>query len=294
MKTNQSGKLYVVGTPIGNLDDISHRAISTLKQVDWIATEDTRHSKILLSHFNIQKKLLSLHSFNEKSRIDKLVEALQGGDSGALISDAGTPCISDPGAYLINALHLNQIPVVPIPGPCALITALSVSGFTTTDFLFTGFLSVKSSARKAKLEQLKQHTATLVCYEAPHRLLGMISDCKDVLGGERRVCIGRELTKKYETLYVSTLEEIHHQIAAGSMEVRGEFVIIIEGFLANPAILEKVNLEKARRILIKLLDEVSIKSAVQLTSELTEYPKNKLYEVALVLQQEKQKKLGVT
>lgn len=288
MKINQSGKLYVVGTPIGNLNDISYRAVSTLKEVDWIAVEDTRHSKILLSHYNIQKKLISIHNFNEKSRIEQVISLLQSGENGALISDAGTPCISDPGALLMQQLHLNQIPVVPIPGPCALITALSVSGFATTEFLFAGFLPAKSTTRQSKLKTYQALPYTLIFYEAPHRLTEMLSDCKEILGENRRIMVARELTKKYETLYVSDLKNIVADSQANLIEVRGEFVIIIEGLAVDKMQNENLNHEQANKMLTKLIDKLSVKSAVQLTADVTGYPKNKLYDLALTLQSQKQ------
>ena len=282
--TVQTGKLYVVATPIGNLDDISYRACSVLKQVDWIAVEDTRQSKKLLDHYQISKKLISLHLFNEKSRVDQIIQRLQSGQSGALISDAGTPCISDPGALLIQAMHLNQIPVVPIPGPCALITALSISGFASTEFLFVGFLPSKSTARKTKLTSLKRLTFTLVMYEAPHRISEMLSDCKDILGSERKVVVARELTKKYETLYVNKLQNLFDDSVLSNIEPRGEFVVVIEGFLEDEQQNQDISDQKARKILTKLLSEMSVKSAVQLTAEITECPKNKLYDWAVTLQ----------
>lgn len=287
--TVQTGKLYVVATPIGNLDDISYRACSILKQVDWIAAEDTRQSKKLLDHYQIRKKLVSLHSFNEKNRIDQVIEWIKSGQSGALISDAGTPCISDPGALLVQALHLNQISVVPIPGPCALIAALSVSGLASTGFLFVGFLSSKSAARRTKLSELKDLASTLVMYEAPHRIAEMLFDCKEILGGERKVIVARELTKKYETLYVNKLQNLFAGNILNEIEPRGEFVVVIEGALEDERQSQEVDEQKAKKILTKLLSELSVKSAVHLTSEITQCPKNKLYDWALTLQSQQTK-----
>ncbi|MCS5708129.1 16S rRNA (cytidine(1402)-2'-O)-methyltransferase [Candidatus Berkiella cookevillensis] len=281
---DQTGKLYVVATPIGNLDDLSFRANTILKQVDWIAAEDTRQSKKLLDHYHIQKKLISLHNFNEKSRITQLIESLKAGQNGALISDAGTPCISDPGAHLIQALHEDKISVVPIPGACALISALSVAGFSTTEFLFLGFLPAKSVARKQQLETIKNLPYTIVFYEAPHRISEMLYDCKKILGEERRVVVARELTKKYETLYVSTLKNLSEDADSAAVEIRGEFVVIIEGVPKETLQDHQQNDQKANKILTMLLAEMSVKSAVNIAAEITDCPKNKLYDLAIAIQ----------
>lgn len=281
---DQTGKLYVVATPIGNLDDLSFRANTILKQVDWIAAEDTRQSKKLLDHYHIRKKLISLHNFNEKSRITQLIQSLKAGQNGALISDAGTPCISDPGAHLIQALHEDKIPVVPIPGACALISALSVAGFSATEFLFMGFLPAKSVARKQQLETIKNLSCTIVFYEAPHRISEMLYDCKKILGEERRVVVARELTKKYETLYVNTLKNLSEDADSVAVEKRGEFVVVIEGISKETQQDHQQNDQRANKILTMLLSEMSVKSAVNIASEIIDCPKNKLYDLAIAIQ----------
>lgn len=290
MNSIHTGKLYVVATPIGNLEDMSYRACSVLRQVDWVAAEDTRQSKILLDHYQINKKLISLHAFNEKSRVDHLLDLLKQGQNGALITDAGTPCISDPGALLIQAMHLNQITVVPIPGPCALITALSVSGFSTTEFMFTGFLPSKSSSRKAKLEALKKQTCPIIFYESPHRIADMIQDCNSVLGSNRKVMMARELTKKYETLYLDQLGNLANNFRGKTLEERGEFVVIVDGCSEDSVQQQNINDENAVKILTTLLTEVSVKTAVRLASEITGYSKNKLYDLAVNLQHQQHNK----
>lgn len=277
------GKMYVVATPIGNLDDFSNRACSILSQVDWIAAEDTRESQKLLNHYGIQKKLISLHNFNEASRIQDILERLRKGEQGALISDAGTPGISDPGGRLVRALHERQIPVVPIPGPCALTSALSVSGIVQTEFLFLGFLPATACARRIALEKVESLSFTLIFYEAPHRILDMLQDCEAILGSQRRVMVARELTKKYETLYVNHLQSLVSDLKDQLIPQKGEFVIIIEGNYEKNLDNQEVNIQKAKILLSHLLNELSLKSAVNLAAKITDFSKNTLYDWAIEL-----------
>ncbi len=198
--------LYVVATPIGNLKDLSARALATLQQVDWIAAEDTRNTGQLLRHLAIEKPLLSYHEHNERTATRMLIQKLQAGQSIALVSDAGTPGVSDPGAQIVAAALEAGIPVVPLPGPSAVITLLSVAGFPPGPFLFYGFLPVKTGLRQRTLASLQSQPWTLVFYEAPHRIHATLQALHHTLGGSRRLCIGRELTKLFETVHCTTFE----------------------------------------------------------------------------------------
>ncbi len=278
---NHSGTLYVVATPIGNLQDITLRALETLKSVDIVAAEDTRHSAQLLGHFGIPTKLTALHEHNERSAGQKLVELLQSGQSVALISDAGTPAISDPGALLVNMAIAAGIKVVPIPGANAAITALSASGILMPRFLFIGFMPAKSSHRKQVLATLRDVPATLVFYEAPHRVLESIADLAATLGGERSITFARELTKTFETIHSCRLEEALNWLLADPNQQRGEFVLLVEG---APEAEEQAVSDDARRILETLLAELPLKQAVKLAAEISGAKKNALYDLALTLQ----------
>mgnify|MGYP003626029813 CR=1 FL=1 len=277
------GKLYVVGTPIGNLDDLSYRACETLKQVDWIAAEDTRESRKLLEHYNIKKEMVSLHNYNELDRCQYLIERLQQGEDGALISDAGTPCVSDPGAKLVQALYKEKIDVVPIPGPCAAIAAYSAAGLVNSSFIFIGFLPAKSQGRKKRLLEISKLSSTLVFYEAPHRIKDMLFDCHEILEKERRIVVARELTKKYESLYTGTIESIFNDVQTDTIPARGEFVVLIDG--AGEKTESDLDEEeiKAKNILKILLAELKLKQAVNIATQLTGSPKNKLYSWAIDL-----------
>lgn len=271
----------MVATPIGNLQDITLRALETLKSVDVIAAEDTRHSAQLLGHFGIQTRLTALHEHNERSAGQKLVEMLQTGQSVALISDAGTPAISDPGALLVHLAHAAGIKVVPIPGANAAVAALSAAGLLMPRFLFIGFLPAKSSHRKQVLETLRTVPATLVFYEAPHRVLESVADLAATLGGERSITFARELTKTFETIYTCRLDEALDWLQADPNRQRGEFVLLIEG---APATEEQAVPDDARRILETLLAELPLKQAVKLAADISGTKKNALYDLALTLQ----------
>lgn len=272
-------ELYVVATPIGNLGDISQRALDILARVDLIAAEDTRHSRKLLSHFHIDTPLCSYHRHNERDRTESLLEHLAAGKSLALISDAGTPLISDPGSYLVEAALARQFKVIPIPGPSALIAALSVSGLASEKFAFEGFLPAKSSGRRRALQQLKDETRTLIFYEAPHRILDTITDMAQIMGEQRRAVIAREITKTYETLHADCLENIRLWIQADENQQRGEIVVLVQG--AQPRqVSEGLDKDEVLKI---LLAELPLKQAAGLAARITGGKKNELYTRALEL-----------
>jgi 16S rRNA (cytidine1402-2'-O)-methyltransferase len=276
--------LYIVATPIGNLNDISFRAVEILKSVDLIACEDTRHSQRLLKHFNIHTPLISYHEHNERESIDKLINVLKQKKSIALISDAGTPLISDPGYHLVkNALNEN-IKVVPIPGACAAIAALSVSGLASHNFIFEGFLPATVNSRRTSLEKLKSETRTLIFYEAPHRLQETLLDLSEVFEKEREATLCRELTKTFETIYKSSLSNLYNFVKNNPDQNKGECVIIISG--SSIETLEHNAFSKALSLLKILLADLPLKKAVKITSELTSVSKNLLYDEALKLQKE--------
>ena len=277
------GILYVVATPIGNLQDITLRALDTLKAVDAIAAEDTRHTSGLLSHFGISKKLIAVHEHNEHQSAEKLLSQLNAGESIALVTDAGTPGISDPGAVVVDLVRKAGVKVVPVPGVSAVIAALSASGIVQNGFMFHGFLPASGAARRKVLETLKTQTVTLVIYEAPHRIVDSIADMCAVLGGERRITFARELTKTFETIYSCNLSDAVAWLEADLNQQRGEFVLLIEAAALKDA--EEMP-EETVRILKLLLAELPLKQAVKLATEITHEKKNVLYEFALQLKQE--------
>lgn len=274
------GTLYVVATPIGNLGDITLRALETLKMVDAIAAEDTRHTAGLLSHFGIVNKLISVHEHNERQSAEKLLTNLQIGESIALVTDAGTPGISDPGAIVVKIVREAGIKVVPIPGVSAVVAALSASGITQNGFYFHGFLPASGAARRKVLESLKSQTVTLVLYEAPHRIVECVEDLAKVLGGERQLTFARELTKTFETIYTCPASLASAWLQADANQQRGEFVLLIE---AAPVVEAQEISEEAQRVLKCLLAELPLKQAVALATEITNLKKNDLYELALSL-----------
>ncbi len=230
-----AGTLYVVATPIGNLEDMTFRAVRVLKEVDAIAAEDTRHTGQLLKHFHIQTPQISCHQHNETRRIPELLEKLRQGQAIALVSDAGTPGISDPGVPLISACIAAGIPVVPVPGACAAISALVASGISLTRFSFEGFLPVKGKERRNALEQLAQDSRTVVLYEAPHRLVATLTDLAAAVGENRRVAIARELTKRYEAVWRGSLADSVTEWSYADeygLTLKGEFVLVLEGAIA--------------------------------------------------------------
>lgn len=277
------GTLYVVATPIGNLGDITLRGIDALKTVDAIAAEDTRHTSGLLSHFGISKKLIAVHEHNEHQSAEKLLNLLNAGENIALVTDAGTPGISDPGAIVVDWVRKAGIKVVPIPGASAVITALSASGIMQNGFLFHGFLPATGAARRKVLETLNTQTVTLVFYEAPHRIVESVEDIAKVLGADRKITIARELTKTFETIYTCQAGQASAWLQADVNQQRGEFVVLVEAAVIKDA--EEVP-EEAIRVLKLLLAELPLKQAVKLATEITHEKKNVLYEIALQLKQQ--------
>lgn len=273
------GTLYVVATPIGNLDDMSTRAIRTLREVALIAAEDTRHSTPLLRHFGISTPLIACHDHNEREQGAALITRLLAGEDIALISDAGTPLISDPGYHLVRQVRAAGISVVPIPGPCALVAALSAAGLPSDRFIFEGFLPAKSTARQSRLTAVQREERTLIFYEAPHRLLDCLTDLAAILGEDRPALLARELSKTFETLKGLPLGALRDWVAADSNQQRGESVLLVAGW-SKPESEDEVDPESLR-VLDLLLKELPVKRAAALAAEITGARKNQLYQVAL-------------
>lgn len=271
------GTLYIVATPIGNRDDITLRALAILKSVDLILAEDTRHSLQLLNVLGIKNNLSSLHAHNESEKSKLFIAQLLAGKSIALISDAGTPLISDPGFPLVRLAREEQIPVVPIPGPSALITALSAAGIPCDSFIFSGFLPAKQTARKSKLESLKTDEHTLVFYESTHRISECIDDIAEVFGQDCELVLAKELTKTYERFVSGTVLDVKQWLLADAGHCKGEFVLIIP---PRPQTQES---NTHSELLGILLAELPLKQAVSLACKITKGNKNELYELALTL-----------
>ncbi len=278
------GILYIVATPIGNLGDLSPRATEVLSQADVVAAEDTRVTAKLLQHMGENKPMLSLHEHNEQQRIESLLKKLQAGESVALVSDAGTPLISDPGYPLVKAVRLASIKVVPIPGPCALISALSVSGLPTDKFIFEGFLPSKSSGRRGKFEELKHEVRTLIFYESPHRILACLDDLESVMGAEREVVVARELTKTFETIHSGSVAETKQWVEDDKNQQRGEIVLLVAG-----APFVKQENQDQERILTLLMQDLPLKQAAALTAQICGAKRNELYQKALEIKASKEK-----
>ena len=274
----KQGTLYVVATPIGNLGDITLRALDILKMVDVVAAEDTRHTSGLLNGFKMAKKLIAVHQHNEQQSAEKLIALLQAGQNIALVTDAGTPAISDPGAIVVKAVRAAGVTVVPIPGASAVIAALSASGITDNGFYFMGFLPASGAARRKVLESVKTVPATLVLYEAPHRILESVADIANVLG-ERQITFCRELTKTFETIVTCSTLQAGAWLQADTNQQRGEFVLLIE---AAHIEVEAIS-EDAIRVLKLLMAELPLKHATKLAADITGAKKNDLYELALTL-----------
>ncbi len=269
-----AGRLYIVSTPIGNLEDITLRALDTLKKVDYIACEDTEHSLKLLNYYEIKKPLISYWSAKEKVRAEEIIQKLKAGHTVALITDAGTPGISDPGAIVISRAIEEGIEIIPVPGATALITALSISGLDTTEFTFIGFLPVKESQRKKKLLELSSEKRTLVFYEAPHRILNTLDDMLEVFG-DRKVCIARELTKMFEEVIRGRISEVIEKLEEG--KIAGEYVIVVEGLTQKEPTFDEA-LQEIKELMKKGKGR---KEAVKIVSELYNLSKKELYEKSL-------------
>jgi 16S rRNA (cytidine1402-2'-O)-methyltransferase len=270
------GTLYVVATPIGNLGDLSPRAREVLAAVDLVAAEDTRHAGQLLTTLGIHKPLLSLHEHNEAARADELVAALAGGRAVALVSDAGTPLISDPGYRVLTAVRAAGLPVSPVPGPCAAIALLSVAGLPTDRFTFEGFLPARREARRERLAALAREPVTLVFHEAVHRIAEWLADAADILGADRPAAVGRELTKLHETIYRGTLGELCTTVTADPARVRGEYTVAVAG--APGAMADDAELARVVGILAA---ELPASQAAGLAARLTGRPRRDAYAVAV-------------
>lgn len=275
-----AASLYIVPTPIGNLQDITERALNVLREVDWIAAEDTRHSQKLLQHFSIQAKTLSLHDHNEEKRTTMLCQRLASGESVALISDAGTPLISDPGFVLVRACREQGINVIALPGPCAAITALSASGLATDRFIFEGFLPVKTQARMNLLETLVERTCTSVFYEAPRRILDTIKDIKQVLGSDRHLVLAKELSKTFETYVSDDADGVIAWLEADPVHQKGEFVLMVAGAPPKAETLPP----EALALLKRLKAELPLKKAAAIVADHYQLKKNALYQAGLDLE----------
>ena len=272
------GILYVVATPIGNLGDMVPRAIETLQTVALIAAEDTRHSARLLAHFGIKTPCVAYHDHSDEQRTENLIARMQAGDSIALISDAGTPLVSDPGYRLVRSARQAGLQVVPVPGASALIAALSAAGLPSDRFAFEGFLPAKETARCVQLEQLAADPRTLIFYEAPHRILETLEDMAKVFGPEREVVMARELTKTFETIKGDKVADLARWVAADSNQQRGEIVLLVHGAAKQDA--GDITTEQ-QRIMAVLLEELPLKQAASLGAKITGLKKNFLYQWAL-------------
>jgi 16S rRNA (cytidine1402-2'-O)-methyltransferase len=278
--TDRAGVLYVVATPIGNLQDISARALQTLGRVALVAAEDTRHSRKLLGHYGIAVPLVALHEHNEREQIRSLLERLAGGEDIALISDAGTPLISDPGFHLVRSVRAAGLNVMAVPGPSACIAALSIAGLPTDRFAFEGFLPSRHVARCKRLETLRDEPRTLVLYESSHRITACLADMVTVLGGERPAVLVRELTKTFETSQGGTLQELLDWLLGDADQQRGEFVIMLHGRPDRDA--EELDAGE-RKVLEVLLEELPLKQAASLAAKITGVSRNRLYDYGLEL-----------
>jgi len=278
------GTLYIVATPIGNMDDLSPRAVKVLSSVAVIAAEDTRHSGRLLQHIGISKPLIALHDHNERGRVQNILEQLLAGADVALISDAGTPLISDPGYVLVREARAEGLRVSPIPGPCALVAALSAAGLPTDRFLFVGFLPAKGAGRRTALEELRKEVATLVFYESPHRILNTVADIAEVMGAQREIVLGREITKAFETFYSGTAADVHATLTDDPHGSRGEFVVMVRGAEKAEAGLMAGELD-VDHLLGLLMAELPLKKVAKIASGLSGLSKNELYQRALELKE---------
>jgi 16S rRNA (cytidine1402-2'-O)-methyltransferase len=273
MKSGKTGMLYVVATPIGNLADMTQRAIETLAAVDVIAAEDTRHSRVLLQQYEIKSPMISVHEHNEAAQSERVLKMLDQGKSVALISDAGTPLISDPGARLIDAAYEAGASVIPIPGPSALSCMLSVAGQPVDRFCFEGFLPSRQASRRKQLEPLVHEPRTLVFFESTHRIIQSLHDMQDIFGAERSCTVGRELTKRYETVYRGAISDVIQLMEGDSNAVKGEFVVVVAGAADNM----DIDMEMGRKIMDALLDDLPVSRASVIAARLSGVRKKELY-----------------
>jgi len=274
-----SATLYIVPTPIGNLSDITLRALTILEHVDLICAEDTRHTGKLLAHHHITTQMMSVHDHNERARVQTLVTKLEQGQSLALVSDAGTPLISDPGYHLVNGIRSAGFNVVPLPGACAAITALSGAGVATDRFCFEGFLNAKSAGRQAQLNALKSEPRTMVFYESPRRIVATVSDMVEAFGDERHIVLARELTKTFETIHGAPASELLAWLNSDDNNRRGEMVVMVSGYKTDeetiaPEVIDALKL---------LANELPLKKAAGLVAKLYDAKKNALYKIGLEL-----------
>lgn len=281
MPDKSIGTLYVVATPIGNLNDMTYRAVTVLQSADKILAEDTRHAAPLLKHYGIRASVMALHEFNERERVNEVVEMLEQGESLALISDAGTPLISDPGFRLVREAKKAGVEVVAIPGACAAVAALSVAGLPTDRFIFEGFLPPKDQAREKYLQGLVHEERTLIFYEAPRRLVATLQAMVDVFGGDRQAVVARELTKMHESVKLAPLSELLIHYEQTPEELRGEVVLLLAGRDDEAA--TESGEQEVQHVLQVLLAELPLKQAVSLACKITGQRKNAVYDLALSL-----------
>ncbi|NRA84887.1 MAG: 16S rRNA (cytidine(1402)-2'-O)-methyltransferase [Gammaproteobacteria bacterium] len=274
-----SAKLYIVPTPIGNLGDITLRALEVLKQVDVICAEDTRHTGRLLSHYEIKSKTMSVHDHNERARVDTIVAKLANGESIALVSDAGTPLISDPGYHLVNGVRAAGFEVVPLPGACAAITALSAAGLPTDRFCFEGFLPSKSAARMAQMKNLQTEERTMVFYESPRRICYTVKEMIEIFGPDRHIVLAREVTKAFETIHGDKASDLLLWLESDSNNQRGEMVVMVAGYKSDS---DEISPEVVDALKL-LATELPLKKAAGLVAKLYEQKKNALYKLGLEL-----------
>ncbi len=275
---NLCGTLYIVATPIGNLQDITQRALAIFAEVDLIAAEDTRHSGLLLSHYGIKKPFFALHDHNEQQKADLLVEKLRVGTNIALISDAGTPLISDPGFHLVRKCRQAGVKVVPLPGACAAITALCASGIASDRFCFEGFLPAKSKARRDRLQNLQKEDRSLIFYESTHRILDTLADVEELFGAERYVVLAREITKTWETISGDSVGNLRRWLSEDANRTKGEMVLIVEGCIETGETEFSPEVVKALKLIAA---ELPLKKAAAIVAELYGYKKNALYQFGL-------------
>ncbi|EKE85349.1 16S rRNA (cytidine(1402)-2'-O)-methyltransferase [Idiomarina xiamenensis] len=278
---SDAGTLYLVPTPIGNLADISERALATLQSVAAIAAEDTRHTRQLLNHYGIQAQVFALHDHNERQQAQGLIARLQQGDNLALVSDAGTPLISDPGYFIVSQCRAMGVKVVPLPGPCAVTTALSGAGLATDRFCFEGFVAAKPQQRRKQLNALVDEPRTLVFYESPHRILASLTDFIECFGGDRQCVLARELTKQFETFLSGSLSSVAEQVQADSNQQRGEMVLMLAG--ATPAKAHDSLPPEAQQLLQRLLAELPLKRAAAVVADIHGVRKNDVYQFGLTI-----------